>query len=102
MDLITAAKEKCVPLFFVHLFIRQSPKYLYLSLCVVYAVMCGWFSDALQGLLYCTFNPRYMAASRRCKFAEDTIETESKNVEQLTKVVEEKFSEVHKCRRTSF
>lgn len=43
-----------------------------------------------------------MAASRRCKFAEDTIEVESKNVEQLTKVVEEKFSEVHKCRRTSF
>lgn len=47
MDLITAAKEKCVPLSFVHLFICQSPKYLSLSLCGVYAVMCGWFSDAL-------------------------------------------------------
>lgn len=37
---------------------------------------------------------RYMAASRRCKFAEETIETETRNVEQLNATVEEKFCEV--------
>ena len=35
-----------------------------------------------------------MAASWRCKFAEETIETETRNVEKLNAVVEEKFSEV--------
>ena len=35
-----------------------------------------------------------MAASRRCKFAEETIETETRNVEQLNATVEEKFNEV--------
>lgn len=37
---------------------------------------------------------RYMAASRWCKFAEETIETETRNVEQLNATVEVKFSEV--------
>ena len=37
---------------------------------------------------------RYMAANQRCKFAEDTIQTETENMEQLSKMVEEKFSEV--------
>ena len=35
-----------------------------------------------------------MAASQRCKFAEETIETETRNLEQLNATVEEKFSEV--------
>ena len=35
-----------------------------------------------------------MAASRWCKFAEETIETETRNVEQLNATVEVKFSEV--------
>ena len=35
-----------------------------------------------------------MAASRRCKFAEKTIESQSKNAEVLKKVVEQKFAEV--------
>ena len=37
---------------------------------------------------------RYMAANQRCKFAEDTIQTETENMEQLSKMVEEKVSEV--------
>lgn len=35
-----------------------------------------------------------MEANQRCKFAEETIQTETTNVEQLTKIVEEKFNEV--------
>ena len=37
---------------------------------------------------------RYMAANQRCKMAEDTIKYETKNVEQYSKMVEEKFEEV--------
>ena len=35
-----------------------------------------------------------MAANQRCKFAEDTIQRETENMEQLSKMVEEKFNEV--------
>lgn len=35
-----------------------------------------------------------MTANGRCKFAEETIETETKNVEELSKTVDKKFKEV--------
>ena len=35
-----------------------------------------------------------MAANQRCKLAEETIQGETENMEQLSKMVEEKFSEV--------
>lgn len=35
-----------------------------------------------------------MAASRRCKFAEETIETESRNAEEIKIALEQKFAEV--------
>ena len=35
-----------------------------------------------------------MAANQRCKFAEDTIQRETENMEQLSKMVEDKFDEV--------
>ena len=35
-----------------------------------------------------------MAANTRCKSAEETIQRETDNMEQLSKAVDEKFSEV--------
>ena len=35
-----------------------------------------------------------MAANERCKTAEETIERETKNMDELSKAVKEKFSEV--------
>ena len=35
-----------------------------------------------------------MAANQRCKFAEETIQRETENMEQLSRTVEEKFNEV--------
>lgn len=35
-----------------------------------------------------------MAANQRCKSAEETIQRETENMEQLSKMVEEKFNEV--------
>ena len=37
---------------------------------------------------------RYMDANQRCKSAEETIQRETENMEQLSKMVEEKFNEV--------
>ena len=37
---------------------------------------------------------RYMAANERCKSAEQTIQRETENMEQLSKAVDEKFNEV--------
>ena len=37
---------------------------------------------------------RYMAANERCKSAEQTIQRETRNMEQLSKAVDEKFKEV--------
>lgn len=71
MTLITAAKEKCV--------------------CIVY-LSCSACLYLYYSILFVP--GRYMAASRQCKFAEETIETETRNVEQLNATVEEKFSEV--------
>ena len=61
--------------------------------------------DSIQTLLHGLFNYtmyRYMAANQKCKDADGTIKIESKNVEHLTKVVEEKFKEVHVCYSSSF
>ncbi len=38
---------------------------------------------------------RYMAANERCKTAENTIESQTGNVERYSKLVDEKFNEVH-------
>ena len=35
-----------------------------------------------------------MAANQRCKLAEETIATETRNVKELSKTVEDKFNEV--------
>ncbi len=37
---------------------------------------------------------RYMAANQRCKTAEETINSETRNVERYSKLVEERFNEV--------
>lgn len=37
---------------------------------------------------------RYMAANERCKSAEQTIQRETENMEQLSKAVDKKFNEV--------
>lgn len=46
--------------------------------------------------MYCILVCRYMAANQRCKTAEDTINSETRNVERYSKMVEERFNEVHK------
>ena len=54
---------------------------------------CAFVFNSFVWLLYpCMY--RYMAANQKCKDADGTIKIESKNVEHLTKVVEENFNEV--------
>ncbi len=59
----------------------------------------GWLHLKYKRHLTCkTFTVylcRYMAANQRCKTAEETINSETRNVEHYSKLVEERFNEVH-------